>query len=123
MPLISSINFFAFCVNSEQNVFPADWLSTYLFFSTRHMFHANPRSRHKLPSVFFLPRMPLSAGLPSLRHPPDLPTPASGLFFFLLVRHSMTIEISVTRTRYWASLNVGYLVGDCWRSHSSQLLT
>lgn len=122
MSLISSINFFAFCVNSEQNLFPADWLSTYLFFSTRHLFHAGLQSRHKPPSVFFLPRMLLSAGLPSLRHPPDLPTPASGLFF-LPVPHSMTTETLVTRTRYWASLNIGCLVGDCWRSHSSQLLT
>lgn len=107
----------------EQNLFPANWLSTYLFFppGTRHMPTLYPDTSHTLP--FLLPRMPLSAGLPSHRHPPDLPTPASGLFFFLLAPHSTTIDTWVARTLYWASLNIGHQLVDCWRSHRSQLLT
>lgn len=58
----------------------------------------------------------------SHRHPPDLPTPASGLFFFLLAPHSTTIDTWVARTLYWASLNIGHQLVDCWRSHRSQLL-
>ncbi|EGW02024.1 hypothetical protein I79_014535 [Cricetulus griseus] len=66
--------------------------------------------------------MPLSSGLLSLKHPLDLPIPASGLYFFLISPYSTPIEPLVTQTMYQASQHK-HLLGNCWRPHSSQFLT
>lgn len=94
----------AFCVNSERNLSPANWLSTYFFLFTRHISWAFPLCRQGPHFTFPFPRMPLSSGLLSLKHPPDLPTPASGLYFFLVSPFSTSIGPPVTRTMYQASL-------------------
>lgn len=129
------------CVNSEQIFFPANWFSTYLkknkqttiTTKNRCTLCAFPLCRRSPPSTFLLPRMPLSPGLLSLRHPPDLSTPSSGLYFFLVAPCSAPVEPLVTQTIYQASLHTsdwtivettqqsvankphpGYLVQQCW---------